>query len=346
MPRRIGLSVSEWPVRDREAWSRAVEPASFFDEDAVAARWRPKTRQQAVYAHGRWLAYLRDKDPELLDLPPVTRDTPERVHHYVETLALRLTAMSVAAELQHLSLAFRALSPTCDWSWLRKWQYAFQKQARPREKRHKIIDPRRLVALGLKLMDGADCEACPAERARRYRDGLLIALLASRPLRRRSLGALEIGTSLRHIAGRYVIQLRDDDTKAALPLEFDVPDVLGPYLARYLEKIRPMFPHAAESQALWLSSKGGALRDNAIYGLVCKRTKKAFGFSIHPHLFRDIAATAIARETPEQLAIARDLLAHSKIEMTDRHYMQARSAEAARAHAALLARLQRDVPKP
>lgn len=342
----MGLSLSEWPQLDLGSWSRAVASASFFDERAVAAHWRPKTRMQAEYAHGRWLAYLRDQDPALPGLPPEARDTPERMQHYVETLALRLTGMSIAAELQHLSLAFRAISPKGDWSWLRKLQYAYQKRARPRDKRSKIIDPRRLVALGFELMDGADRECRIAGRARRYRDGLLIALLASRPLRRRSLAALEIGTSLLEVAGRYVINLNDGDTKAGLPIEFDVPDMLGPYLVRYLEQYRPMFPKADESRALWLSSKGGALRDNAIYGLVSQRTKDAFGFSIHPHLFRDIAATAIAREAPEQLSIARDLLVHSKVEVTDRYYMQAQSADAARVHAATLARLQKGMARP
>ena len=131
MPRRMGLSLSEWPRLDLGSWSRAVASASFFDERAVAAHWRPKTRMQAEYAHGRWLAYLRDQDPALPGLPPEARDTPERMQHYVETLALRLTGMSIAAELQHLSLAFRAISPKVDWSWVRKRQSAYQQRARP-----------------------------------------------------------------------------------------------------------------------------------------------------------------------------------------------------------------------
>jgi hypothetical protein len=91
---------------------------------------------------------------------------------------------------------------------------------------------------------------------------------------------------------------------------------------------------------MWLSTKGGALGADALHALVCRRTEDAFGFSIHPHLFRDIAVTAIAREAPQALSIARDLLTHAKLETTQHFYSQARTADAARAHADVLARLR------
>ena len=194
-------------------------------------------------------------------------------------------------------------------------------------------------------MDSADQHASRSDRARQFRDGLIIALLASRPLRRRSFGALELGRNLHFAAGGYVIELDDHDTKAGHPVCFDVPDALTSAMTRYLETYRLLFPKANTTQALWLSSKGGRLGDDALYDLICRRTEQAFGFAIHPHLFRDIAATAIAREAPGSLAVARDLLTHAKFETTQQYYTQARTADAARTHAEVLARLRAAPPR-
>jgi site-specific recombinase XerC len=101
-------------------------------------------------------------------------------------------------------------------------------------------------------------------------------------------------------------------------------------LIRYLEHYRLLFPHRQDEQALWLSAKGGALTGHTIYVRICRRTETEFGTAIHPHLFRDIAATTIAREAPENLAVARDLLTHSNVATTLRHYSQAKTIDAAR----------------
>lgn len=341
MPRRIGLTIEQWPQADRDAWNRAFEGSGYFDEQAVASHWRPKTRQQAQYAYGRWLAHVRAKFPEVMNEPTYQRATAGRVRAYIDQLSERkLTPMSIAAELQHLQLALGALAPDVDWGWLRQWQYAFQKRARPQEKRGKIVDPRLLLELGRGLMDSAEQVAQAGERVRQYRDGLIIALLVSRPLRRRSFSALELGRTLHVTAGRYVIELHEHDTKAGHPVCFDAPDWLTNYITRYLEQYRPLFPGARMTQALWLSSKGGSLGEDALYDLVCRRTREAFGFAIHPHLFRDIAATAFAREAPGSLDVARDLLTHAKFETTQQYYTQARTADAARVLADALARLR------
>jgi site-specific recombinase XerD len=126
-----------------------------------------------------------------------------------------------------------------------------------------------------------------------------------------------------------------EDTKSGVPTEFAVPDVLTPYFTRYLEQIRPRLGERG-SQALWPSPRSGRLTDRSIHALVCRRTKAAFGVSIHPHLFRDIAATAIARAKPEAEGLARDLLGHSNVETTANYYIQARTGDASRHLAELI----------
>jgi integrase len=270
---------------------------------------------------------------------PHERINQETLRRYVEELAARITPMSVAAELGHLILALAALAPTLDLSWLRAWQARWQRDAQPREKRSRIVHGGRLLVLGLKLMDQASDEATPAEQSRSYRDGFLIALLATVPLRRRTLAGLRIDRNLFAVGTGYVLAVAHAETKSGQPLEYPLPKRLAPYVTRYLEQYRLMFAGAARHPHLWPSARGGALGAEAIYELVCRRTKVAFGVAIYPHLFRTIVATTLARDAPNQLLTARDLLGHANLMTTDRHYRQSQTIEASRQHARLLERL-------
>jgi integrase len=336
MPKSIRLPIDLWPAIDREQWLRMTTAIDFFDAAASAAHWSVKTRYQAQAAYGRWLSFLNREHPATLRSSLEDRADRVRVRAYVETLAARIKPMSIAAELGHLILALRKLAPDADWGWLRQWQYRYEKAAVPREKRHQMVHPSRLIELGRTLMDSADSCQRKIDRACQYRDGLLVALLAYRPLRRRSLAELRLDTHLRRIGSGYVLALQGENTKSGQALEFPVPEPLVRYLTRYLEHYRLLFPHHHNEQALWLSAKGGALSGGAIYLCVCRRTKSAFGTAIHPHLFRDIAATTIVREAPDNLTVARDLLTHANVETTLRHYTQAQSIAAAHKYAAAI----------
>ncbi len=118
MPRRIGLPLHDWPAADRAAWARATDARDFFDDQAVAAGWRPKTRKQARSAYSRWLAYLARTWPDELTKPIAARDMPNLIEAYCRELSSRVRPMSIAAELQHLLLALRALEPGEPWKWL------------------------------------------------------------------------------------------------------------------------------------------------------------------------------------------------------------------------------------
>ncbi len=137
-----------------------------------------------------------------------------------------------------------------------------------------------------------------------------------------------------------MLVLQAGNTKSHEPIEFPLPELLTPYLTRYLEHYRLLFRKADASDALWLSAKGGALGAEAIYEQICQRTEATFGFAVSPHLFRDCAVTTIARESPELLAVARDLLTHAKIETTLRYYSQAKTVDAARKHSMVIDRLR------
>ena len=328
----------DWPAAERAAWARATDARDFFDDQAVAAGWRPKTRKQARSAYSRWLAYLARTWPDELTKPIAARDMPSLIEAYCRELSSRVQPMSIAAELQHLLLALRALEPGEPWKWLARLQYRWQRRAVPTDRRSQIVDPRVLWALGRQLMDSADTAGECLDQARQYRDGLIIALLTFVPLRRRSLTALRLGQHVRRVGDGYVVELDADDTKAGHPVSFEVPPVLVPYLERYVTEYWTYFPAVASETALWRSSKGGGLGAEAIYEVVCRRTKAALGFAVHPHLFRAIAATAIAREAPEDIAIARDLLTQARLQTTAQYYIRSQSVIATHQYRTILDR--------
>src|SRR5262245_11246994 len=115
MPQRRRLLRAEWPTTDRELFARAMSPTDYFDTSAAGSRWRPKTRYQVEAAYGTWLAFLAAIDPDALSEDLVDRTNRLRMRAHVDRLAAGVKQMSVAAHLNHLVLALRALAPDHDW---------------------------------------------------------------------------------------------------------------------------------------------------------------------------------------------------------------------------------------
>jgi integrase len=80
---------------------------------------------------------------------------------------------------------------------------------------------------------------------------------------------------------------------------------------------------------------------SAVGPVLTRNTTKRLGIRIAPHDARDAAATMWAIVTPEQIGVARDLLAHGDLRTTTKHYNRARGIEASRAHSQVIARLRR-----
>jgi integrase len=70
-------------------------------------------------------------------------------------------------------------------------------------------------------------------------------------------------------------------------------------------------------------------------------TRKAFGHSVNPHLFRDSAATALAINDPIHVRLAAPLLGHRTFSTIERNYIQAQTIEAHRQFADKLIELRR-----
>jgi integrase len=92
---------------------------------------------------------------------------------------------------------------------------------------------------------------------------------------------------------------------------------------------------------LWLSAVGRPLHAATLGFHVKALTRAAFGRSVNPHLFRDCAVTSLAIEDPAHVRIAAEVLGHSSLATTERHYDLARGQEAATSWHTTLDRLRR-----
>jgi integrase/recombinase XerD len=301
--------VVEWPPHDQEAWGAAQHPSDPFEPGGLAAGWSETTRAMVENGYGRWLAWLCAQGFLAPGQFPVSRVTPARLRAYTLALAEYNAPFTVASRVRQLGNALRAMAPELDWGWILRGADRLRAAATPvREKGSQLVSPQRLAQLGLAIMEEADTISIQTavRRAADYRDGLIIALLAYRPLRMRNLVMITCGQHLiRHGAG-WLLTYTTAETKNGRPLEVPFPEVLNDRLERYLSTHRPVLLDVGTrngrppTDALWVSSVGRAAVAATIRVQITERTAAAFGKSISPHLFRHAAATLVAEEAPEE----------------------------------------------
>ena len=198
-------------------------------------------------------------------------------------------------------------------------------------------------------MDGAAADASAAKRTRQahvfqYRDGLIIALLALIPLRRRTLAALRIGRHLIKVGDLWELAIPAADTKTRRPLDYPISKELSARIDLYLERFRGRMPGADKHTGLWPSNLSRPMCPDAIYYAVLKRTKRAFGFGVNLHRFRHAAASFWSSHDPVNVRGVKDLLGQTSFATTEKHYIMAQSRLAGRALARALGNARKGPP--
>jgi site-specific recombinase XerD len=228
------------------------------------------------------------------------------------------------------------------------------------DRARKLLPAGQLYQEGLAMM--AEALAAPAPiRQRRpanrllvrevlFRDGLILALLAACPLRRRSFVALQLGRHLLQHSDRYRLQLEPGDLKNGTDMTVPLPVSLTPWLDHYLAQIRPKLLQGTASPALWVSREGGPMTGNSLAMRVAKVTARRLGQPLGMHLFRHCAATSLALEAPEHVRQIPALLGHRRLATGERYYNLAETSSAALGHQqrllALRRRLQAEAHRP
>ena len=336
-PDRRCKPLEEWPEVDRRLWQAALVPGDLLEEGGSRAKYTDNTNRGIVYGYGRWLQWL-DRQGQLDPTnSPGDRITPTRVRAYLADLERYNASQTVLNRLLDLSVAARVMDPHQDWSWLNRFAWPIRLRHRPaRPKRPRLVTPRDLFDLGVNLMAATERENTPCDCATAYRDGLMIALLAARPLRLANFVGLVLDRTLVFRGEQWRIEIPAAETKTKEPIEFAWPEALIVPLESYLGCYRSILAQRhgrwtrPVGQALWLSRDGSPMTRRAIYDRITRCTFKGLGRAVHPHLFRDCAATTIAIEDPGHVRIAACLLAHRTFSTTQKYYNQARMIEAAR----------------
>jgi hypothetical protein len=122
-------------------------------------------------------------------------------------------------------------------------------QAKQKPKKRHLVTSETLYALGIELMRRAVTDSGAAEKAYivhafDYRDGLMIALLALIPLRRRTLAALRIGKHLVHSGTGSALDIPARDNKTRRSLDYPIPADLSAHIDFYLKQFRCRIPGA------------------------------------------------------------------------------------------------------
>lgn len=337
--RRVAWPVLRWPQHDTNAWHSARRAGDFLSDDGAAAGWRDATVRAAIGEYGRFLAFQHEQG--LLDARrgPAERMTVEALRAYVDVLQARCSSKTVASYIGILGMMIQAMAPGTDWRWLWDVQTKLQRKSKPsRNKRSKLVPSRELVRLGQDLMAQAESvTGPPAMRAAlAFRDGLMIALLALRPLRQLNFIAIQIGQHLVRDGESYSLCFTAEEMKAGRSLEFPYPTALLPALDRYLTVYRPILLGLRDSRGasrqnalpaaasrLWVTQYGTPVGAFAQFKAIKKHTAARFGHALNPHLFRDCAASSVATEDPEHVQIIAQILGHSSLKTAERHYITA-----------------------
>ena len=338
-PERACLRLKDWPHEDRRLWQAACMPSDpLADEEGARAHHAIASNRKAERGYGRWLTFLQQAHPASLAEAPALRITQERLRAYIDSLvSLNNSTATILARLAELGEVAKIMGPERSWNFINALASRIRARHKPaRDKRNlKLSDE--LLGLGLSLIDQAAATA-GLKATVLHRDGLIIALLALAPLRRRNLAGLRLRRNLVETNGSWLISLDASETKTHAPLEILWPDdLLGPLLT-YLNVHRPQLAAMNGRWAkpvedtLWVSTDGSPMTEMAIYDRIRAHTGRAFGAAINPHLFRDAAATTLAIADPAHVRVATPLLGHRIFRTTERHYQHAQSLDAHRAY--------------
>ncbi|MDD3798841.1 MAG: site-specific integrase [Novosphingobium sp.] len=326
---------------DQMRWREAREVTSFLSGPQPARKWSASRRRIVEQGYGQWLSFLARRgwlDP---DQTPEARATPDRVRLFVLELQQRVSSWSTAMMVQGFARMLAVMAPDHDWVWLGNVVTHLKTVARAeRDKRGHMVDARQLLALGIGLMDQGLEMGDRYHAATCMRDGLLIAILASCPVRIANLTAIEIGKQLWYDNDCYRLTFTEEETKNAYAYEADLSPVLSQYIDTYLRDHRRRLlarGKGTKTDRLWIDRWGGVMGDGPIRAQIKKRTCDAFGRHVWPHLFRSIAATSFVDHDPDKVMLVPDLLGHASTQTAAKYYIL---ADASRAHDAVQSALE------
>jgi hypothetical protein len=151
---------------------------------------------------------------------------------------------------------------------------------RPKSKWDRVVLTELIIEAGLTLIAEAETakKLTKLTRARMVRNGLIQALLAPYPMRRKNFAALEIGRSIVKQNGTWWIILTAAETKEKRADERPIEDYIGKTIDKYLQTYRPILGRGkSNSNALWLAETGEAIAESYVGELITETARLTLG---------------------------------------------------------------------
>jgi hypothetical protein len=213
-PRVHSLPEGLWPPAQRAAWEEARRPNVRLQRGGAASHLRAVVQHDLRKRYGLFLDFLSRSDRLDMNAPAGAQVTPENVDPYVAELRSRVSSVTVYGSIQKLRRFAQLIAPDSDLGWLIEIERQLYSERRPRPKWDRVVTTDVLVDAGRTLMAEAKIAKRPElTRARMFRNGLMVALLAYCPIRLKNFAALEIGRSFVNVDGTWWIVLTAAETK-------------------------------------------------------------------------------------------------------------------------------------
>ena len=183
-------------------------------------------------------------------------------------------------------------------------------------------------------------ESAPmADRARQYRDLILVAMLSANPLRIRMFSIMEFGKHLvRQDDGSWWLKFHKKAFKNRRALkshyEVRVARELWHMLDRYKEEFHPYLIRATGSKHVFIGTAAGKRPGHSMtahsLGVVVRAMTELYvpgesGFG--PHAFRHLIATDIIKKDPRLGFFLASVALHDKLETVEEEYIHLKSSE-------------------
>jgi len=301
-----------FPSSHRALWAKGTTERDRFGGLPYGARLSPYTERSARSGWGRFLATCPLAQRARL---PADLVVPATIRRFIAAMELAGNCGStIANRVCQVSIALRIMCPDKDFTWLvspggNNVRSLFHSPRRP----IKLYHPMLLYRWGLTLMDRAQQISTPKRRAVQYRDGLMIAIFATRAPRLRSLAAMRCGAHVARHDDRFRIVFGERDLKwKRSSLEYDLPAGLTSGVEHYWALERPNLLKGPDHGWFWVGIYGDPLRERSIETIIRRRSEMRFGEIFGPHRFRHSAGTFAPMADPKRPGAVAAMLGHSK----------------------------------
>ena len=321
------------------AWELACRPGERLKRGGRAGHLKPVTRNDLARRYGYFLNYLARSGPLDRIAAAASHVTPQNVDGYLGELKARVGSVTQYGNIYKLRRTAELIAPGCNLGWLKEIESDLWFLTRPRSKFGRAPLTKVLVSAGLALMAEAEAAAqlTPLKRARQFRNGLMVALLALCPIRLKNFSSLALGRNFVAVAGRWWILLAAAETKEKRADERRVPNILTSSINLYVDKYRNVLAGGHDPPpVLWLpGNDGGPLRYCSVAATIEHTTLLTLGVKVSPHMFRTAAASSAAVHAGHLPHLATAILHHTDDTVAHEHYVRVTGMSAAREYLAI-----------